>query len=185
MPTSRSHACASVSPLLASRDWKEQRKCIKYEGDPDLQPIKSTENAFLVRLLHQVSSKLNEMVSDSFHILFAKEYFSSLSAQRLFVLAPSVGIKNTCLSEALLPDVECITCQPVFSQHWVEFVSLKMFRYFSWVVFCRGRFTFNTAGLLDLRNTYELARTGIIWNNTEQMAQEVCIKFCVHVLCKM
>jgi sphingomyelin phosphodiesterase 4 len=61
MPTSRSHACVSVSPLLASRDWKERRKCIKYEGDPDLQPIKSTENAFLVRLLHQVSSKLNEV----------------------------------------------------------------------------------------------------------------------------
>lgn len=146
MPTSRSHACASVSPLFASRDWKERRKCIKYEGDPDLQPIKTTENAFLVRVLYQVSSKLNEMVSDSFHILFAKECFSLLSAQRLFVLTPSVGIKNTCLSEALLPDVECITCHPAFSQNWVEFVSLKMFRYFSGVVFCRGRFTFNTAG---------------------------------------
>ena len=131
MPSSRGHACASVSPLLAARDWKERRKHIKYEGDPDLQPIKSTENAFLVRLLHQIASKLNEMVSDSFHILFAKEYFSSLSAQRLFILTPSVGIKNTCLSEALLPDVKCITCQPVFPQHWVEFVSLKMFRYFS------------------------------------------------------
>jgi hypothetical protein len=131
MSASRSHACASVSPLLASRDWKERRKRIKYEGDPDLQPIKSTENAFLVRLLHQITSKLNEMVCDSFHILYAKEYFTLLSAQRLFVLTPSVGIKNTCLSEALLPDVKCVTCQRVFFQHWVEFVSLKMFRYFS------------------------------------------------------
>lgn len=58
----RSLGSTSVSPLLASRDWKERRKCIKYEGDPDLQPIKSTENAFLVRLLHQITSKLNEMV---------------------------------------------------------------------------------------------------------------------------
>ncbi|KDR21935.1 Sphingomyelin phosphodiesterase 4 [Zootermopsis nevadensis] len=57
----RSLGSTSVSPLLASRDWKERRKCIKYEGDPDLQPIKSTENAFLVRLLHQITSKLNEM----------------------------------------------------------------------------------------------------------------------------
>jgi hypothetical protein len=130
MPSSRSHACASVSPLLASRDWKERRKCIKYEGDPDLQPIKSNENAFLVRLLHQIASKVNEMVSDSFHILYAKEYFGLLGAQRLFVLTP-VGIKNTCLSESLLLDAECITCQPVFSQHWVKFVSLKMLRYFS------------------------------------------------------
>jgi len=131
VPASRSHASASISPLLASRDWKERRKHIKYEGDPDLQPIKSTENAFLVRFLHQITSKVNEMVSDSFHIFFSKEYFSSLSAQRLFVLTPSVGIKNTCLCEALLPDVECINGQPVFSQHWVEFVPLKMFRYFS------------------------------------------------------
>lgn len=171
MPASRSHACASVSPLLASRDWKERRKCIKYEGDPDLQPIKSTENAFLVRLLHQITSKLNEMVSDSFHIIFSKDYFSSLSAQRLFVLTPSMGINNTCLSDTLLPDVECITWQPVFSPTlgWVYFT--ENVRYFSWVDFCRGRFTFRTAGLLDLRNTYELARTGIIWNKTEQMAQ--------------
>ena len=131
MPASRSLACASVSPLWASRDWKERRKCIKYEGDPDLQPIKSTENAFLVRLLHQITSKLNEMVSDSFHILFGKEFFSSLSAQRLFVLTPSVGIKNNCRCEALLPDVDQITCQPEFAQQWVEYVSLIMFRYFS------------------------------------------------------
>jgi hypothetical protein len=60
---SQSQVHTSISPLLASRDWKERRKHIKYEGDPDLQPIKSTENAFLVRLLHQVTSKLNEMVS--------------------------------------------------------------------------------------------------------------------------
>ncbi|XP_023727269.1 sphingomyelin phosphodiesterase 4 isoform X8 [Cryptotermes secundus] len=58
---SQSQVHTSISPLLASRDWKERRKHIKYEGDPDLQPIKSTENAFLVRLLHQVASKLNEM----------------------------------------------------------------------------------------------------------------------------
>jgi hypothetical protein len=62
-PSSQSQVRTSVSPLLASRDWKEGRKHIKYEGDPDLQPIKSTENAFLVRLLHQVACKLNEMVS--------------------------------------------------------------------------------------------------------------------------
>lgn len=72
-PVSQSQVRTSVSSLLASRDWKEQRKCIKYEGDPDLQPIKTTENAFLVRLLHQITSKLNEVVSvyqDCFNISF-------------------------------------------------------------------------------------------------------------------
>jgi hypothetical protein len=73
-PPSQSDVYASVSPLLASRDWKERRKCIKYEGDPDLQPIKSTENAFLVRLLCDITSKLNEMVSDSSHIIFGYEF---------------------------------------------------------------------------------------------------------------
>jgi hypothetical protein len=70
---SQSQGHTSISPLLASRDWKERQKHIKYEGDPDLQPIKSTENAFLVRLLHQVASKLNEMVNvyqHCFHIPF-------------------------------------------------------------------------------------------------------------------
>jgi hypothetical protein len=62
----------------------------------------------------------------------AKSVFSSLSSQSLFVLTPSVGIKNTCLCEALLPDVERITCQPVFSQQRVEmFMSLEMLGYFS------------------------------------------------------
>ncbi|XP_069703883.1 sphingomyelin phosphodiesterase 4 isoform X2 [Periplaneta americana] len=58
---SRSQASTPKSALLASREWRERRKHIKYEGDPDLQPIRSTENAFLVRLLHQITSKLNEM----------------------------------------------------------------------------------------------------------------------------
>jgi hypothetical protein len=85
-PASRSHTYASLSPLLASRDWKERRKCIKYEGDPDLQPIKTTENAFLVRLLHQITSKLNEMVSGSACIGFVKKFFTSLSAQMFLII---------------------------------------------------------------------------------------------------
>jgi hypothetical protein len=67
---SQSQVHTSVSPLLALQDWKERRKLIKYEGDPDLQPIKSTENAYLVRLLYQVASKLNEMVSVYHHCFF-------------------------------------------------------------------------------------------------------------------
>jgi hypothetical protein len=61
-PPFRNSVHTPISPLLTPRDWKERRKCIKYEGDPDLQRIKSTENAFLVRRLHQITSKVNEMV---------------------------------------------------------------------------------------------------------------------------
>jgi hypothetical protein len=61
-PLFRNSVHTPISPLLTPRDWKERRKCIKYEGDPDLQPIKSTEIACLVRLLHHITSKVNEMV---------------------------------------------------------------------------------------------------------------------------
>ena len=35
---------------------------IEYQGDPDLQPIRSFENAFMVRLLHSVTSYVNHKV---------------------------------------------------------------------------------------------------------------------------
>ena len=35
---------------------------ITYRGDPDLQPIRTNESKFLVRMLHAVSSYFNEKV---------------------------------------------------------------------------------------------------------------------------
>lgn len=46
----------------------QMNKKLEYQGDPDLQPVRSTEIGFLVRFLYQVSSKLNEMVSINFKI---------------------------------------------------------------------------------------------------------------------
>lgn len=45
---------------------KQQLKNISYTGDPFLLPIMDNEVRFLVRFLHQVSCKLNEMVSSNF-----------------------------------------------------------------------------------------------------------------------
>ena len=36
---------------------------IQYSGDPDLQPVRSYENVFLVRSLHRLSTSLNQKVS--------------------------------------------------------------------------------------------------------------------------
>lgn len=53
----------SVEPtLLNPRDWQKRTKLIKYEANPDLEPIRSTEVTFLVRFFHQVSLRINEMV---------------------------------------------------------------------------------------------------------------------------
>lgn len=43
---------------------------IKYEGDPDLHPIRSYENAFLVRTLYYLAQKINTIVSNNFNILY-------------------------------------------------------------------------------------------------------------------
>ncbi|XP_075220437.1 sphingomyelin phosphodiesterase 4-like isoform X2 [Lycorma delicatula] len=40
-------------------DYKRNMKDVKYDGDPDLQPIKSFENAFLVRALYHISSYIS------------------------------------------------------------------------------------------------------------------------------
>lgn len=62
---SRSCSCTSendISLLLTPEKIKERIKKIKYEGDPDLHPIRSHESKFLVRVLYMLSSKLNEKV---------------------------------------------------------------------------------------------------------------------------
>lgn len=39
-----------------------RRKKVKYQGDPDLYPIRSDENAFLVRMLYNIAQKINSTV---------------------------------------------------------------------------------------------------------------------------
>lgn len=50
--------------FLTPERVRNRIKNIKYEGDPDLHPIRSTENAFLVRTLYQISLKINELVNN-------------------------------------------------------------------------------------------------------------------------
>ncbi|XP_073169400.1 sphingomyelin phosphodiesterase 4 isoform X5 [Lepidochelys kempii] len=48
---------------------------IEYQGDTDLQPIRSYENATLVRLLFQLSSAINQRFADQMEILCSREDF--------------------------------------------------------------------------------------------------------------
>lgn len=47
---------------LSPNGARLRAKSLKYEGDPDLHPIKSNENAFLVRMLYTLAQKINDAV---------------------------------------------------------------------------------------------------------------------------
>lgn len=44
---------------------RQRIKNIKYDGDPDLHPIRTSENKFFIRTLYQISTKLNEKVNQN------------------------------------------------------------------------------------------------------------------------
>ncbi|XP_072518460.1 sphingomyelin phosphodiesterase 4 isoform X2 [Salminus brasiliensis] len=48
---------------------------IEYQGDPELQPIRSYENALLVRLLFKVSSFINDRLGDHMELLCSRQDF--------------------------------------------------------------------------------------------------------------
>lgn len=50
---------------------------IHYHGDPELQPIRSYENALLVRLFYRTSSLFNERVSESAVLLSVERFITS------------------------------------------------------------------------------------------------------------
>lgn len=55
---------ASVQPSLLDPLLAHKRAALfKYGGNPDLQPIRTTEFAPLVRVFHQTSASINQVVS--------------------------------------------------------------------------------------------------------------------------
>lgn len=55
--------------FLTPERVRRRLKQIKYDGDPDLHPIRSDECAFLVRALYQFAVKVNEQVSTTIVML--------------------------------------------------------------------------------------------------------------------
>ena len=58
-----------ISFLMSPQNVKARLQNITYQGDPELQSIRSNECATLVRFMYQVSSKINEMVRIYFYYL--------------------------------------------------------------------------------------------------------------------
>ncbi|XP_023023938.2 sphingomyelin phosphodiesterase 4 isoform X1 [Leptinotarsa decemlineata] len=61
--------------FLTPKMVRTRIKNLKYDGNPDLHPIRSTENAFLVRTLYQIASKVNEIYGPQFYQLYHSPTF--------------------------------------------------------------------------------------------------------------
>lgn len=83
-----SSAMNTSSDFLTPEKIRARIKNIRYEGDPDLCPIQSTENAFLVRTLYQISLKINEIYGPTFYQLYHNpSFFGRLSRE---ILCPPI-----------------------------------------------------------------------------------------------
>lgn len=82
-----------ISPITAPQDslvnpsicvWR-QRHLLDYQGDPDLQPIRSSEIAFLVKIGYQISSKFNEMYGSELAELYRRPDYVGRVMQRVLL----------------------------------------------------------------------------------------------------
>ncbi|XP_060791970.1 sphingomyelin phosphodiesterase 4 isoform X3 [Neoarius graeffei] len=64
---------------------------IEYQGDPELQPIRSYENAFLVRLLFQLSSIINERFGGHMEALCSRQDFLGYVSRHYLSVSPASG----------------------------------------------------------------------------------------------
>ncbi|XP_034167005.2 sphingomyelin phosphodiesterase 4 isoform X2 [Pangasianodon hypophthalmus] len=64
---------------------------IEYQGDPELQPIRSYENALLVRLLFQLSSFINERLGDHMEALCSRQDFLGRMSRHYLSASPVSG----------------------------------------------------------------------------------------------
>ncbi|XP_053505035.1 sphingomyelin phosphodiesterase 4 isoform X2 [Ictalurus furcatus] len=61
---------------------------VEYQGDPELQPIRSYENAFLVRLLFRLSSFINERLGGHMEALCSRQDFLGRASRHYLSVSP-------------------------------------------------------------------------------------------------
>ncbi|XP_055606110.1 sphingomyelin phosphodiesterase 4 [Uranotaenia lowii] len=78
------NSTANSSLSLSPQHMKTRQSTLQYTGDPALLPIRANEFTFLVRFLHQLSSKLNLMFGQEMDLLWNRQdLWGKLSRQVL------------------------------------------------------------------------------------------------------
>ncbi|GBL90048.1 Sphingomyelin phosphodiesterase 4 [Araneus ventricosus] len=62
---------------------KEKKPVINYNGNPDLQPVRTYENAFLVRLCNEISQQVNEKYAAEIHHLYYRDSLLGKMCRRI------------------------------------------------------------------------------------------------------
>uniref|UniRef100_A0A669B2V5 Sphingomyelin phosphodiesterase 4 n=1 Tax=Oreochromis niloticus TaxID=8128 RepID=A0A669B2V5_ORENI len=76
---------------------------IHYQGDPELQPIRSYENALLVRLFYRISSLINERFGRHMNALCSRpDFLGRLSRHYLTNLDSTTKLKHSPMSRRML-----------------------------------------------------------------------------------
>ncbi|XP_041977884.1 sphingomyelin phosphodiesterase 4 [Aricia agestis] len=61
--------------LNITQKLRNKQGDVHYMGDPDLMPIMTYENTILVRIMHQISTRLNELYGEEFSRMYSRNDF--------------------------------------------------------------------------------------------------------------
>ncbi|XP_031768338.2 sphingomyelin phosphodiesterase 4 [Galleria mellonella] len=78
-----SFANSSNFPLHITNKLRSKPTEVQYMGDPDLMPITSYESTILVRMLYQISSRINEMFQEELTTFWNKDNFWGFVAREI------------------------------------------------------------------------------------------------------
>ncbi|XP_025835973.1 sphingomyelin phosphodiesterase 4 [Agrilus planipennis] len=114
--------------ILTPQRVRERVKNLRFEGDPDLQPIRSNENTFLVRILYQLSKKINE----EFYYHINRLYYDQSFVGRICreVVSPPITVyKYEKSNDGLSPRIQeslppRITLRPLASHKFLTYLAL-------------------------------------------------------------
>lgn len=113
--TSSGSEIANDFRFLTPAKVRERVKHIKYEGDPDLHPVRSTEVTFLVRMLYQLAVHINEKVCILVLLTsLLTVYFSTNPISADYIMSHHIG--EDCLVRFYhhqLPYTDTINCNLV------------------------------------------------------------------------